>query len=150
MTFREKMAWITLVVTVVIWGGYFGEAVRAVLAGAAQHLPGLFAACVAAQIALTVAAAIPAAAFAPRDAEAPEDERERLISLRATNLAFPVLSAGVLVVAGAFAMGAADMAALPISASLLMANGVLAAVVIAEIVRGVAQVVRYRQEAALG
>ncbi len=97
MAFREKTAWIALLTTLVIYGLYFWSVVQARPSGGGFHVAGLVGTVVAlviVQVVLIVAAAI----FSPRDAQAPRDEREKLIELRAIRVAYFGLAAGVLTV----------------------------------------------------
>ena len=93
MPFREKTAWIAVVSMTAIYAFYFWSVW--------QHRPetrfpylGLLetvVALVVVQVTLTIVAAI----FAPTDAKAPRDEREKLIELRAARVAYSGLATGV-------------------------------------------------------
>ena len=96
MSFREKTAWIAVLSISGIYGFYFWSVIRAGHPGSGPFhsgglLLGTIVALVVVQVVLTVAAAI----FAPRDAKAPRDERDRLISLRATRVAYSGLATSV-------------------------------------------------------
>src|SRR5687767_4069181 len=96
MSFREKSAWISFLVMLGVFGPFFG----AVLIGriptngmaTVHYLLLAVVAAVVLQTALHVAAAL----LARGEAGTPKDERERLIELKAVNLAYPVLIVGVL------------------------------------------------------
>ncbi len=88
---REKTAWITLVCTLVVYGGYFIAFARATAEGRSFSTMGGVALAVIVYVIFQVALMIVAAATAPRDAEAREDERERVIQVRAGSGAFHVL-----------------------------------------------------------
>ena len=140
MPFREKSAWISLVVMLGVFGVFYG----AILTGrlptggvvTVQYLLISVAAAAVLQVVLHLVAALLTA-----DSGGPQDERERLIELRATRLAYGVLVAGVLV--GLFvtihlphgirAVGVPEVA--------LTALG---AVIFADIVKSAASIIRYR------
>jgi hypothetical protein len=136
MSFKEKIAWISVVTTVLVWGSYFGF----MAATHGQH-PGpvyfiAFVAAVIVQTILVAAASIVTAVLAPADASAGSDERDRAISQRAYALAYPVLLALILCVAASIHFGARPVA---------MAYGIMGAIVIAEIVHYAAQIAGYRR-----
>jgi hypothetical protein len=88
MSFREKSAWITLITLVVLTLFFFTHLPPAWL----FDPPGGFlllvlAIGVAAFVVIEIIAHIIVAVRAPRDAQAPRDERERLIALKATSIA---------------------------------------------------------------
>lgn len=135
MPFREKIAWISFVSTVVIWGSYFGFAVAT-----RWQLPGQlyfagFIGAVVVQAIVVAAAAIVTAIMAPTDASAASDERDRAIARRAYALAYPVLITLVLCVAAGLHMGLTARG---------MAYGIVAAIIAAEIVHYGVQIVGYR------
>jgi len=76
------------------------------------------------------------AARSPKEADAPADERERMIELTSIETAFYVLAGGVIVAALGAAFGA-DV--------LQVVNAILAALVMAEVVRAVRQILQLRQ-----
>lgn len=152
MSYRERSAWISLVTTLGVWGWYFVVLARSFARGEADgaRFVGLFIGCVVAIVALSIVLAIADAVRAPKESEAPADERERLIALRATGMAFPVLSVLVLTVAAASpilaGLGPSIFADDPLGeVTLLTANGVLLAVVVAEVVRSGGQILLYRR-----
>jgi uncharacterized membrane protein len=138
MPFREKVAWISVVTTILVWGGYFGfmAATRGQMHGAV-YLVG-FVGAVIAQTILVVIASVITAILAPKDASAASDERDREISRRAYALAYPVLLTLIVCVAASmhFGMTPRDMA-----------YEIMGAIVIAEIVHYGAQIVGYRRGA---
>jgi hypothetical protein len=139
VAFREKTAWISLIIHVVIFGGYFLS-----LADAWDHpgrgplgvgmLIGAVVLLVLNAIALNAAAAL----GSPKEAEAPADERERMIGLKADRVAAVVLSAGVVCLIGALFMNWDGF---------LVANLLLAALVVSEVVKAIAQIVFFRRGA---
>jgi hypothetical protein len=137
MPFKEKIAWISVVTTILVWGTYFafvviGMAHRQALGR--ENLIGFFAATVI-QIGLVVVASIVTAVTAPQDASAGSDERDKAIARGSSATAYPVLLVGVVVVAASIHFGASKID---------MTYGIMAAIVIAEIVHYAAQIVAYR------
>jgi len=95
MPFREKSAWISLVLILVVFGPYFWFVGRALSGQDHVHFGTQFA-LIGLFIVLEVVLHVAIAVQSPRDARAPRDERENLIDLRATRFAFYVLFAGVM------------------------------------------------------
>lgn len=95
MAFREKIAWVSFLSTLLIWGAFF-----IILATVPHGMRGLamlgpFIVATMAQAAVMIAAASIWAIGAPKDANAPADERDRAIGLRATRMAYLTLILGV-------------------------------------------------------
>ncbi|HEV3061774.1 MAG TPA: hypothetical protein VGY48_26215 [Vicinamibacterales bacterium] len=137
MSFREKSAWISFVSILLVFGAYFWNVAR-VLGGrvgqdAAYGISiGLLIAFVLLEIVLHIAVAIQA----PDEARAPRDERERLIEMRATRVAFQVLVVGAL----------AGVGTLHVTRSAwVMSQVVLLAVVVAELVKFGGQIFYFRR-----
>jgi len=96
MSFREKTAWISVFSIAAIYGFYFWTVIQAGHPGApAFHFGGLLLATIVALVVVQVALTTLAAIFAPRDAKAPRDERDRLIELRAARVAYSGLATAV-------------------------------------------------------
>lgn len=138
MSFREKSAWISLVLLLAVftpffWNSYQQFTGRVDASSAIGTAFLLLAAFVVFEIVLHVAIAIQS----PDEANAPRDERERLIEMRATSVAFPVLLVGALSAVGLLHLG---------SSAWLMAQVVMLAIVVAEVVRSGLQVVLYRRD----
>jgi hypothetical protein len=134
MPFREKTAWISLISMAGIYGVYFWWLIRAGH-GAGSRTGGLLVTVIALvmlQSLLIIAAAI----FDPKNAQAPRDEREKLIELRATRFAYAGLATGI-----AFAI---FFAAFP-NPIMFGANSLLFILVVAEIMRSGSQIVQYRR-----
>ena len=151
MSFREKSAWMTLGVTALVWGSYFLGVWRE-LAGAdpsGADILGLFVRAVILTVVLEVGLAIAAAALAPKAANSPADERERLIELRSTRLAYAILSVGAVTVAlgsPLLAAGGPHLLRDRLDDTVLItANGILLALIAAEMVKSTAQVVAFRR-----
>jgi uncharacterized membrane protein len=137
MSFREKSAWISLLSMILIYGSYFWSASYSTTHSGAVRFGGLLGTVVllvVVQIILTIAVAI----FAPKDAKAPRDERDRLIDLRATRFAYAALATSV---AFACFFGAFNP---PI---IFNTNALLFLLVLAEMLRSGCQIVQYRRGA---
>jgi hypothetical protein len=137
MSFREKSAWISLLSMAGIYGVYFWSVIHARPEARGLHFGGLLGTIVAlvvVQIVLTVGVAI----FAPTEANAPRDERDKLIELRAMRVAYAALSTSV-----AFACFFGGF----IPPIVFNANILLFILVAAEIMRSTCQIVQYRRGA---
>jgi hypothetical protein len=136
MSFREKTAWISLISMAGIYGLYFWSLIRSGPGGGGRtgSLLGTVIALVVVQTVLTIAVAV----FAPKEAQAPRDEREKLIELKATRFAYAGLATGIAV--------AVFFAAFP-APIIFGANSLLFILVIAEIMRSGCQIVQYRRSA---
>jgi len=137
MSFREKSAWISVISMAGIYGYYFWSVLRAGPHLGSFHFAGLLATLIAlivVQIVLTIAVAV----ASPRDARAPRDEREKLIELRATRVAYAGLATSV---AMACFFGARDP---PI---VFNTNSLLLLLVTAELLRSGCQIIQYRRGA---
>lgn len=137
MSFREKSAWISMLSMSVIYGCYFWSGIHTGPHFGPVHLGGLIATVlllVIVQVGLTIAVAI----FAPRDARAPRDERDKWIDLRATRVAYSALATAVVFACffGAFQP--------PI---VFDANALLFILVMAELLRSGCQILQYRRGA---
>jgi uncharacterized membrane protein len=136
MSFKEKVAWISVVTTVLVWGGYFGF-----MATTGGHYPGhvyffgFFAAMIVQAILATVASIV-SAVLAPSEASAGSDERDKAIARRAYAIAYPVLLVLIVCVAASIHFGVRAVG---------MAYGIMGAIVIAEIVHYGAQIAGYRR-----
>lgn len=136
MSFREKSAWIALIAYGVVFGGYFYNLWQGWDARYSQGLSlGLMIGAVVMLVIITVGLTIVATFFNPRAANAPADERETLIELKAERIASYTLSVGVVCLIGALLMG---------WSGILVANLLLAAMVISEIVKALAQITHFR------
>jgi hypothetical protein len=137
MSFREKSAWISLLSMAGIYGAYFWSVVHTRPQTGGFHfakLMGTIIALVVVQVVLTIAVAI----FAPNEAKAPRDERDKLIELRAMRFAYAGLATGI---AFACFFGAFNP---PI---VFDTNALLFILVTAEIMRSACQIVQYRRGA---
>jgi len=101
MSFREKSAWISLLAYLAIYGFYFANVALARGEADGGHFMGLLSKSVVLFVLVTVVLTIILAIGAPKDAQTPEDEREKLIKLKANSAAGYVLATGVVVAIGA-------------------------------------------------
>src|SRR5262249_20911626 len=137
MPFKEKSAWISLVTYAVVFGGYFLTVARVWDDDWAQGQSlGLMIGAVVALVILAIIFNVALALFNPREANARADEREVMISLKAERLASYTLSAGVVCLIGALLIGWNPF---------LVANLLLGAMVIAELVKAISQIVFFRR-----
>ncbi len=136
MCFREKTAWISLISMAGIYGLYFWSLIRSGRTGRGHTsgLLGTIIALVVVQTVLTIAVAI----FDPKSAQAPRDEREKLIELKATRFAYAGLATGI-----AFAIFFAAFTP-PI---IFGANSLLFILVVTELMRSSCQIIQYRRSA---
>lgn len=139
MSFREKSAWASLLIYGVVFGGYFFTLWRAWDDSYGQGLSiGLMIGAVVALILVAIVLNIVLALFHPKGANAPADERETLIDLKAERISSYVQSTGVVCLIGALLMG---------WNAFLVANLLLASLVIAELVKAIAQIAYFRRGA---
>lgn len=137
MSFREKTAWISMLSMAGIYGFYFWSVINAGPQNGGGHYGGLLGTVIALVVVQTVLITAVAVA-APREAQAPRDERERLIELRSMRVAYSGLATSV---ALACLFGAFDP---PI---VFNTNALLFILVTAEILRSACQIVQYRRGA---
>lgn len=135
MSFREKSAWISLVLIVLVFGPYFWFVARAFSGVDHVHFGTQFA-MIGVFVVLEVVLHVAIAIQSPREARAPKDERERLIDLRSTHAAFYVLLVGIL----------ASIMALHVPMSVwTLSQFVLLSVVLAELVKFSTQIALFRR-----
>lgn len=135
MSFREKSAWISFITILLIFGAYFWR-VAQVLRGEARFPFEIAVAFLIAFVLVEIAAHIVVGLQAPKDVRAPQDERERLIEMRATRVAFQVLVLGAL----------AGVGTMHLTQSVwVMSQAVLLAIVVAELVKFGGQILYFRR-----
>jgi Ca2+/Na+ antiporter len=157
MSFREKSAWITFILLLVVFGFYFvsfgaaffaGEGrleaahsdVNAATARTVAHvgffvLMGLLVvAIIVGEIVLHIIIAV----RSPAEANAPQDERERLIALKAKRPAYYVLATTAFLSIAVLSLGGGAWA---------LANGILFAMWLGELTNYGAQIYFYRRGA---
>ncbi len=137
MSFREKSAWISILSISVIYGFYFWSVIHAGPKAGGFHFGGLLMTVIA-LVVLEVVLHIAAAIFNPKEAQAPRDERDKLIELRSMRVAYSGLATGI---AFACFFGAFTP---PI---IFNTNALLFILVTAEILRYACQVIQYRRGA---
>jgi len=140
LSFREQSAWISLLAYAGLYGYYFVTLFGALVAGRAgtfaysQLLVRVMFLLVVVEVLLQVAISL----RSPKEATAPADERERLIALKATGVAFHVVMIGAATICAAIALGAP---------AFYTTNGLFLAIVLAEVARNTSQVVSFRRDA---
>jgi hypothetical protein len=139
MSFREKSAWISLLSYVGVYGYYFWTVYTAAVAGAPDSFrfdrlvrPMFLLAVIDISLQMVVALS------QPGDARAAQDERERLITLKATHPAFHVVMFGAAIMTAAMALG------LP---TFFAVNGLFLAMVLGEVVKYAGQIAHVRMGA---
>jgi hypothetical protein len=138
MSFRERTAWISVLTTGAVYGFYFWTVFRHGLTDGADHvglLVGSVIVLVVLQIVLMIAMTVVAALRSPQDVSAPLDEREKLFALKASRVAYVVLSLGAASVmfTAYFGLG-----------RLLICNGLFLALVLSEMAKSLTLIVHYR------
>lgn len=139
MSFREKSAWISFVLILLVFLPYFWTVSR-VLDGEVELRTAFHVslALLLAFVLLEIVLHIAIAARAPDEARAPKDERERLIEMRATRVAFQVLVLGALASAGLMHVTRSAWA---------VGQHVVMAVAVAELVKFGGQIYYFRRDA---
>ena len=147
LSFREKSAVASLVAVLIVYGGYFadllgGEAERTLSAMLYTSI-GVVISLIVIQVVFHILLAM----FGADDAEAPADERDRLIDARAARIAYSVLSVGAVIILGRILFrGAMDEASAVAEVTLFeVANLLLFFLVLAEICQYGARVYFYRR-----
>lgn len=138
MSFREKSAWISLLLYLGIYGFYFAQVALALTKGQADgaHFLGWFWQSVVMFVVATIVLTVIAAVLAPKDAQASEDEREKLITLKANSASGYVLAVGVVLAIGAVFYGANEFQTI---------NLLFFALVLSEVYKVAAQIVLTRR-----
>jgi hypothetical protein len=139
MAFREKTAWVSLATYAIVFGGYFVTVWQAWDESwdRGQSL-GLMIGAIIALVILAIIFNTALALFFPREADARADEREVMIDLKAERIASHTLSALLVCVTGTLIIGWNPY---------LVANLLMGAMVIAEVVKDIAQIVYFRRGA---
>lgn len=150
MSFREKHLWISIVVTLGVWGVYYWRLAERIAAGAlsepglAETMGGLFVGCLIVNVAVEIVLTL-IATWTTRKAEREaRDEREILAALKASHVALMALIFLVVTQSGAAWFAAWAHPAFGAepgfditqgNAWLLLANILLASVIVAELIR---------------
>ena len=138
MTHRKTHLWISLIAGVVVWGGYFAHFVQSVRSG---DLGGLVWWFVGALAVVLVAETVVAGALAwlfRRRARTLDEGPTLNAALKAGHVALMLLVAMLLLAAGVMTFAAAlgvDLGLAGLRGQVVLANGLLAMVVIAELAR---------------
>src|SRR5262245_50448570 len=140
MSFREKSAWISLLCLLIFTGLWLTHALRVEFFGVQNYNPtfwffGTLLALIALEIGLHVAIAI----HSPREAKTPKDERERLIDMKASRVAFYVLLAGAVVSIGTLHV--------PGATRYTMAQCLMGSILFALLIRFATQIGLHRRDA---
>lgn len=150
MSNREKAAWVSLITTTVIWGYYFFRLGYRLNEGTARVEPfiGLFTLCVIVSIIASIVISI-AFAVMGQKLDDPADERDQLIELKATKAAYALLSCGALFASVATPFVVGYIGRLfdgnpSAGVALILGNGVLAAFLLAEVMKSGGQILLYR------
>ena len=137
MPFREKSAWISLLATSGVWGTYFWILWPDLLDRSLNpSAVGLFIGGVVVLTLIQIVLAIAMALTSGKAADAPMDEREQFIDLKGARAGFYALNGAVLCVSALWLLKVSP---------LIMANGILAAMVAGEVVRSAWIIVSYRR-----
>ncbi len=144
-SFKEKSLLISLLAILVIYGGYFVEVMRGSTERSLEAMLGTMLALLVALIAVHV---IFHAVIALDDVEEAEDERDRAVARRASIWGYNVLFVGIICVLGRLLIVGGWLQAEGAEAgpsSYDIANLLLAALVLSEVVYYLAQLVFYRR-----
>lgn len=138
-SFEEKSTWVSLAIILIVFGGYFSRVFDGLVSGTLDkaEVSTMFIGAVVTVIVLEIALHVVIAAINSKEANQSRDERERLFSMKAGNIAGWVLGAGVLIIATRAFMLEMD--------SLWIANLLLFAVFVSQLVSYVLQILYYRR-----
>ena len=139
MSFREKSAWISFGCVLLFGGLWFRNVVRVEIYHAREGNPMVaFFSLVGALILTEIVLHIAIAVRDPKEARTPRDEREQLIDLKAARVAFYVLMTGAWLSIGTLHLNFDRFR---------MADTVLGAIIVAELVKFATQITLYRRDA---
>ena len=136
MSFREKSAWIHMVILIVVYGNYFIRVSRDDLSG--PEALGLLLWLTVAFVVLEIVTFSIASALSPKDANEPEDEREKIIRWRSGEVAGYVLAGGAL-----FALFIIQFD----FPRVMIGNVILGSLVMSSVVDCAGQIVQFRRQA---
>lgn len=153
MGFREKMLWVSIIAETVIWGSYLFDVGSLMARGTVdvEQAYGGFIQSVILLVTIEVIAAIILAIWAPSEANAPEDARDRDFAATAAVPAYHLLSILVIgvMVATPFIVTSAQrwLTGDPETiVAVVIGNALLLALVAAHIIHAGGQLWRYRRE----
>ena len=139
MSFREKSAWISFFCLFAFAGVWLRNIIRVEIYHVHEGNPMLaFFSLLGALILSEILLHIVVAVRDPKEARTPKDEREKLIDLKAARVAFYVLMAGAWLSIGTLHLN---------FDRLRIADSVLGAIIVAELVKFATQVALYRRDA---
>ena len=136
MSFREKSAWISLISMLLVSLIYFSGVARTLTPRPSASQFHALLLCVVLLVAIEIVAHFVVAMRAPKDAQAPKDEREHLIALKAVYISAHIFAVGSLLTISSIHIGAN---------AIFLANGILLSFVIAQIVKYGARINYYRR-----
>jgi hypothetical protein len=139
MSFREKSAWISFVLIFIFGALWLRNVLRVEFYGLRQDPMKFFFAILLALIVAEISLHIAIAIQSPRDARTPKDEREKLIDLKASRVAFYVLMIGAWLSLGTLHVPGSNRA--------MMAQALMGTIIIAVLTRFATQIVLYRRDA---
>jgi hypothetical protein len=139
MSFREKSAWISFLCLLAFGGFWLRNVILVEVYHVREANPmlaffSLLGALILAEIVLHIVIAV----RDPKEARTPKDEREKLIDLKAARVAFYVLMAGAWLSIGTLHLN---------FDRLRIADSVLGAIIVAEMVKLATQIALYRRDA---
>lgn len=138
MSFHEKSIWITLIVTLAVFGFYFAQAITVFTNPELpdENLIGLFIVVVVFVIILQIILQSILAIIHRKEAEKDGDERDKLIELKATQTSYFVL---------VFGIWTTCISILAIHSPLIIANMILFFFIAAETIGYIKQIYHYRR-----
>jgi hypothetical protein len=140
MSFREKSAWISLSCVLIFSAIWLAHFVRIEFFGALNLDQALwFFATVGALITLEIGLHVAIAIQSPREARTPKDERERLIDMKASRVAFYVLLAGTFASIGTLHIRGANR--------YTMAQSLMGSILLTLVTRFAIQIALHRRDA---
>jgi hypothetical protein len=139
VSFKEMSTWISLAIITFIFVGYFSQVYQGLMEGTLNKsaVLGLFTGAVVSIIVLEIALQVVIAILNVKDANQPNDERDRLFSMKAGNISGWVLGFGVLIISAQTFIRDLD--------SLWVANLLLFAVFVSQVVSYALQIFYYRR-----
>ena len=152
MSFREKTAWLAILLTLAIWGHYFFRVWQSYAGGTLGGEDGvlqLFLLCLGATIVLLLGLTLVSARLGQHRFGADLDERERQVESRARRVEIVLLELGALAVAAASpwlsgSVAASFPAAAPAAIGIVLANLILFVVLAAQVLHEVTLIVQFR------
>ena len=134
--FREKSLWVQLAVYVYAWTWYFGDGLFDDSL-TREDTFGLFLGMTITLIVLSIVSQVILSIVSHKDADAPVDERDRLISQRAGNITGYMLAIGVVMIAIYAMMNEVS--------AMFMVHALVLLLIAVEILAGVLQILSYRK-----